>query len=205
MEYNYEYKKLLRKNIVVDKIVNAYAFETYFIINNSIRKKRISETIYNAICHLVSIIDTMPGLPEDTLVYRALNNECYEGLQEGESIIDEAFTSFTISETMGNSMSSNANMEAILPKGTKFIYIEAEHEILTYPGIKYTIEEVDNIKVYKQEIPKYYATVELIYKPEIIRSYVDETLDNEYEGNIDIESKEYYMYIVEKLNLEEYL
>ncbi|SNW62581.1 Hypothetical protein ORPV_677 [Orpheovirus IHUMI-LCC2] len=205
MEYDYKYKEILRNNMVKDNIVDAYAFESYFIINNSIRRKRISKTIYNAIAHIISIIDRMPGLPEDTVIYRALNNECYENLDIGESIIDEAFTSFTISETMGNSMTSNATMESILPKGTKFIYIGAEYEILTYPGVKYTIEDKTTIKVYKVELPKYYVDLESIYNLDNIKSYVDESLDNDYKGIPNLESSEYYTYIVEKLNLEEYI
>ena len=206
MEYNYEYAKVIANNEIKDDIiVNAYAYETYFIINNSIRKKRISQTIYNAILHLVNLIDTMPGLPNDTIVYRALNNECYDDLECDSVIVDEAFTSFTISESMVKSLAYNAYMESILPAGTKYIYIPQEKEILTYPGIQYTVEEIQNVTICKKNIPKYYCNLQSVYDLNSLQSYIDYELDTKYTGTLHIDSSDYYHYIVQELELEEFL
>lgn len=206
MEYNYTHCKRIAENVIKDDgIVEAYAYETYFIINNSIRKKRISRTIYNAILHLVNLIDSMPGLPNDTIVYRALNNECYDNLECGDNITDEAFTSFTINETMVKSLVYNAYMESVLPAGTKYIYIPQEKEILTYPGIKYTVEDIENVIICKKNVPKYYCDIVSIFDLHTLESYIDYELDNKYNGTPQIDAHEYYDYIVQELELEEFL
>lgn len=177
--------------------LDLYTGSGYYVINNSLRVGRLSWTIYITILKIISYIVRNKASKvlekSDYIVYRGVRHDSYNNLSVGDQFEDPAFNSFTLDRTIAMAI-SNTILEIELDKNIDYIYLEADDEILSYPGFKYTV-----IDVYEENNHKIYVvTASSNYSLEKLKSMVDPTLESAKDHIVD---SKYSKYIERELNL----
>lgn len=179
--------------------IDLYVGPSHYIINNSMRVGRLSLTVYITILRIILYIlrHKSTGNLENYnyTVYRGVRHHSYNNLSVGDEFEDPAFNSFTLDLSVASAISETV-LKVNLPRQIDYVYFEADDEILTLPGFKYTVKNVyynKNTKIYKVDAVPTYSLGKL-------KASLDSTLSSAQDHIIDLS---YRKYIGNELGLED--
>ncbi len=199
-----------------NEAVHSYEDSGYYLINNSLRKGKISNRIYNWVKDIIDEINKSTPYPTELVTYRGTRHPFYLNLAPGQEFIDDGFVSTTVNRNHAIGLGT-AVLEINWKPDTKFIYLLGEAEMLTYPIVKFKVLEVDSYQVKRyyrdkqtglakqryEQVPYIVVDSELAFNADRIVAMIDPTLDQEYDSKYPTFSYlTYDNFILEKLNIK---
>ena len=153
-----------------------YVSVWYYAINSCLRKRRIAKVVQPLIDDIIADINNLGISSGPIRLYRGLDDEMFYNLPVGYAIRDEGFNSQSTSYTSSSFYSSVAMLVITWQTIDKLLYFEEEEEVLTYPGVEYTITRVEK----KGEKFIYYVEARSIFEEikEKIAGWYDSSLDH---------------------------
>ncbi len=199
-----------------NEAVQIYTDSGYYLINNTLRKGKISNRIYNWVKEIIDEINLSTPYPTELVTFRGTRHPFYLTLQPDQEFVDHGFVSTTVNRKHALDVGT-AVLEINWKTDIKFIYILFEAEMLTYPSIKFKVlyidsypakkyyrdEQTGRVKQRYEQVPYITVDAELDFDPNAIIKMIDSSLDQEYDAKYPTFSySTYERFILDKLNIK---